>query len=99
MSDINYGLKICERSTDKDDARGVNQFSDYLSLQMAICVIVIFKLLLDFSLSVPPVSAVPCYPKAEQHANAPWCAKRGQNHLHMPCFTGGDKTSEKQHEW
>lgn len=54
---------------DKDDARGVNQSSDYLSLQMAICVIVIFKLLLDFSLSVP--SAVPCYPDAGQHTNAP----------------------------
>lgn len=53
MSDTNHGLKICERSVDKNDARGINQFYDYLSLQMAICVIVIFKLLLDFSLSVP----------------------------------------------
>lgn len=71
MSDTNHGLKIHERSMDKDDARGINQFSDYLSLQMAICVTVIFKLLLDFSLSVPPVSAVPCYPDAGQHANTP----------------------------
>lgn len=71
MPDTNYGLKICERSMDKDNARCVNLFSDYLSLQMAICVIVIFKLLLEFSLSVPPVSAVPCYPDAGQHANAP----------------------------
>lgn len=47
---------------DKDDVRGVNQFSDYLSLQMAICVSVVFKLLLEFSLSVPPGSAVPCNP-------------------------------------
>lgn len=71
MSDTNHSLKICERSMDKDDARGINQFSDYLSLQVAICVLVVFKLLLDLPLSVPPVSAVPCYPEAGQHANAP----------------------------
>lgn len=71
MSDTNYVLKICERSMDKDDVRGVNQFSDYLSLQMAICVSVIFKLLLEFSISIPPGSAVPCYPFAGLHANAP----------------------------
>lgn len=71
MSNVRYKLwsENSERSMDKDDARGVNQSSDYLSLQMAICVIVIFKLLLDFSLSVP--SAVPCYPDAGQHTNAP----------------------------
>lgn len=64
MSDMNYVLKICERSMDEDDVRGVNQFSDYLSLQMAVCVSVIFKLLLEFSLCLPPGSAVPCYPFA-----------------------------------
>lgn len=64
MSDTSYGLKICESSMDKDDVRGVNQFSDYLSLQMSICFSVIFKLLLEFSISVPPGSAVPCSPFA-----------------------------------
>lgn len=62
MSDTNCVLKICERSMDKDDVRGIYQFSDYLSLQMAVCVSVIFKLLLEFSISVPPGSAVPCNP-------------------------------------
>lgn len=38
MSDTNYVLKICERSMDKDDVRVICQFSDYLSLQMTICV-------------------------------------------------------------
>jgi len=97
MSDTNYGLKIRERSMDKDDARGVNQSSDCLYRWQFMSVI--FKLLLDLALSVPPVSAVPCCPDARQHANVPSCDKCGENHLHMPCFAGGDKTSEKQQEW
>lgn len=71
MSDTNYVLKICERSMDKDYVRGIYQFSDYLSLQMVICVSVIFKLLLEFSLSVPPGSAVPLQSFCSGlHANA-----------------------------
>ena len=85
---------------DEDDARVLKKQRVFsLSLQMAICVIVIFKMLLDFSLSVPPVSAVPCYPDTGQQANAPWRAKCGATHLHRPRSTGGDESSEKQQEW
>lgn len=72
MSDRKYGLKKWKRSTDEDDARVLKKHPVFsLSLQMAICVTVIFKMLLDFSLSVLPVSAVPCYPDTGQQANAP----------------------------
>lgn len=78
MSDTNDVLKICGSSMDKDDVRDVNQFSDSLSLQMAIYVSVIFKLLLEFSLSVPPGSAVPCNPIILDHILMPSVVPDGE---------------------
>lgn len=63
---------------DKGDVRGINQFSDYLYSQMAICVSVIFKLLLEFSISVPPRSAVPCNPAALDYMLMPSDVPNGE---------------------
>lgn len=77
MSDINCVLKIRGSSMDKE-VRGVNQFSDYFSLQMALYFSVIFKLLLEFSLSVPPDSAVPCNPITLDHILMPSVVPNGE---------------------
>lgn len=97
MSNVCYELAPGNTWKDKNGARGVNQCSDNLSLLMAISFIVIFKLLVGISLSVPPVSAVSCYPTAG-HANVPQSAGCGKNRLHTPYMTGGTRTSEKQQE-